>query len=175
MARVDLLAGGLLVIVIEHLEFTHPAVSSVALARETDREAVVAAGRQLDLQASHEIGVFPSSVNGAAFLRTALDGSSDDLVIIRWPRPAGEVATVEYGLEALVAMAGENLVGDIERDVGERGEAHVTANPIGRRDIDRALRGDGALIGRDAHHSAASPARLRRTVRIQRHTVGAAY
>ena len=74
---------------------------------------------------------------------------------------------------AAAAAAGEDLPGDIDRDIGERSELHFAAGTVSRPDIDRTPCSDGALLRRDAHGSAAGAARLRQTGRSERHAAGA--
>src|SRR6185295_3522853 len=68
LARIDLLAGGLFVIVIKNLQLTHAHIGRVALAWIANRQTVIATGRELDFKTHYEVGVFLFGVDGAAFL-----------------------------------------------------------------------------------------------------------
>src|ERR1017187_9849507 len=71
-------------------------------------------------------------------------------------------ALARFDMDSAAGIAtGEDLACDIERDVGERAELHVTADSIGRGDIDRALKKNGALVRRNVHRSTGCAARLR--------------
>ena len=77
LARVNLLAGGLFVVVVEDLDFAHADVGGVAVAGIADGQAVVAARRQLEFEPGDEVGVFVLGVNRAAFAAAGR----------RWRRP----------------------------------------------------------------------------------------
>src|SRR5487761_2571065 len=66
LARINLRAGGLFVMIVEHLALAHPDISRVATAWIANRQSVVAAGWQFECQADGEIGVFRFGVNRAA-------------------------------------------------------------------------------------------------------------
>ena len=55
LARVYFLTGCFLIIVVQHLQFAHPLIGGVAGAGVADRQAVVAARRQLKLEPRNKI------------------------------------------------------------------------------------------------------------------------
>ena len=144
LARVNLLACGLFVIVVEDLEFAHAVIGSIAVAGVADGQAVVAAGRQLDFHAGYEVAVFFGGVKGAAFVGPALEGAINHLVRVCWPGPAGQIAAVEDGAEAVLAVAGEDPVGLVGPDFAHEQVAPANFPAMGL-ELDRALEGHRSL------------------------------
>ena len=85
--------------VVEDLQFTHAKVGRVALAGIADGEAVVAAGRQFDLQPRDEIGEFLLRVDRAAFLQLPHDRAVLHLIFLHRAGPAFEIFAVKNALE----------------------------------------------------------------------------
>ena len=143
LARVDLPLH-FFVIVIEHLQFAHADVSGVARAGVAERQAVVAAGGELEFQTRREVGEILVEVGRAAFARLAAQGAVGHLVILDRTGPAREVLAVEDGLEARLAVGGEDLVGLGAADLADREVAPANGGAVGL-EADRALGGDGGL------------------------------
>src|SRR5205823_2974235 len=95
LARINFVAGGFLIIIIEHLDLTHTHVGGIAFTGIADSQAVVAAWRQLELQARDIITEFFFSKNGAAFFRTAGDRAVLYLVVFQRAGPRSEEYTSE--------------------------------------------------------------------------------
>src|SRR5437870_4808381 len=76
--------------VVQHLHFAHAGIGGVTLARIADGQAVVAAGWELVLDASDEVGVFILGVDDATLLRTTDDSTVLDLVVLQRPSPSAE-------------------------------------------------------------------------------------
>ena len=96
LARVELgVLGGA---VVEDLQLGHPRVGGVALAGVADRQAVVATGRELELDPGDEVAQFLVVVDRAPLAGLAADGAVDDLVIGDRAFPAVGRLAVEDGL-----------------------------------------------------------------------------
>src|SRR5689334_1296880 len=110
LPRIDLLAGRLFVMVIEHLAFTHAFVRGVPVTRITNCQAVVAARRQFDLEPRDEISIFLFGVDRAAFARAASNSAFFYLVIVQRPGPALEILAIEDGFKTLRVGVAQKFV-----------------------------------------------------------------
>src|SRR5579883_461462 len=131
--------------IIEDLELAHALVGGVAsAARKSDRQAVVAPGRQLELDPRREVGVLLVEVDRAPLVRLAFEDAALDLVILDRPGPVSEVLTVEDGPEARVAVLGQDLIGLVRGDLADRDVAPVDLVVVSL-ELDRAARDQGQL------------------------------
>src|SRR5262249_50983141 len=125
------------VAVVEDLELAHAQVGGVAVARISDRQAVVAARRQLELDPRGEVLELLVVVDDAPLVRLALQDAGDDLVVLDRPGPVGEVPAVEGRAEALGAVLGQDLVGLVGRDLAD-GDVPPLDLVVVRLELDRA-------------------------------------
>ena len=138
------LALHLVVIFGEDLQFAHRVVGRVALARETDGEAVVAGGGHLEFQAHGEIAQLTVVVGVAALALFADDGAVDDVVVPDRAGPAGEILAVEDAGEAGLAVRGQDAVGFVAADLTDGDIAPAYGRAVGLQ-ADRAAGGQGRL------------------------------
>ena len=130
--------------VVEHLQFAHAGVGGVAFARVADREAVVAAGRQLELEARDEVRVLLLRVDGAALFRLAANRAVYDLVVVERARPAGEVLAVEDGREGRLVALAQDRVGFLGRDLADEDVAPADLAAV-RLQLDRPRAQSGSF------------------------------
>src|SRR5262249_28261636 len=154
LARVDLRAGVLFVVIVEHLRFAHADIGGISLAGITNGEAVVAAGGHFEFHTGDEVGELGVPIRGAAFLGLPLHGAVFDFDDVGGVTtalvhgPAGEVFAVEDRFEALLAVAFENLAGFVAADFADEQIAPADFAAVGL-EFDRTAREDRqALIGR---------------------------
>src|SRR5207253_1819984 len=98
--------GVLRVSVVEDLELAHPLVGGVSPAGVSDRQAVVAPRRQLELDSGREVRELLVEVDRASLVRLALQDTVSHLIVLDRPGPVGEVLAVEDRLESWGAVLG---------------------------------------------------------------------
>src|SRR5260221_672846 len=110
LPRINLIAGRLLVIIIEYLDFTHAFVGGVPVAWITNRQPVVASGRQLDLKPRDKISKLLFGVNCAALSWPASDSPLLHLIIIQRAGPAFEILAIEDRFETRRAAVAQQFI-----------------------------------------------------------------
>ena len=144
LAGVDFVAGGFFVIVIEHLAFAHADVSGIAVTGVANGEAVIAAGGQLEFEASDEIAVNVGIINGAAFAGPAHHGAIFHLVFIDGAGPAGEILAIKDGFKAGGVLGAEAAVGFVGADFADE-EAAPADFPAMGLELERAFGWNGQV------------------------------
>ncbi len=110
LARVERL-GVLRMPVIQNLQLAHAVVGGIAVAGIADRQAVVTAGRKLELDSGHEVGQFLVKIDRAPLMLLAAQDAVLDLVSFDRAGPVGEVLAVENRVKTFGAVIGQDLVG----------------------------------------------------------------
>ena len=139
-------AFGLLVVVVENLEFAHADVGGIAGAGVTDREAVVAGGRELELHARLKIRELAIPVDRAAFALLPDERAVFGRNGFKRAGPAVEILSVKYRLKTLGPAGGEQAGGLGGADFADEKIAPPGFAAVGL-ELDGAARGNGALLG----------------------------
>ena len=134
----------LVVIVVEHLDFTHADIGRIAFSRVADAEAVIAADRNLNFGANGEVGEVILMVEVAALLGLTENRTINHFVLGDGAAPVGQVLAVEDGFEALVAMSGQDFVRFFAADFADGDVAPLNLSTVGLQ-ADRAFGGDGGF------------------------------